>query len=149
MTTAQQLCAIHEAEEERSELIHGELFSVERGWWTHELVKSNINALLIRWLDSEHPGMVFAVSPFQLDDYNVLIPDVAYVSEIPEAHDETDLLNGAPEIAIEVISSESAARLSKKIGLYLSHGGKSVWTVFADEQKVWIHARGRATLFER
>jgi Uma2 family endonuclease len=113
------------------------------------VVKSNINALLIRWLEPEHPGIVFAASPFQLDDYNVLIPDVGYCSEIPDPHDDTDLLDGAPEIAIEVISSKSAARLSRKISLYLSHGGKSVWTVFPDEQKVWIHTQGRAAQFER
>jgi len=85
-------------------------------------------------LGPEHPGIVFSVSPFQLDDYNVLIPDVAYCSEIPGPHDDTDLLDGAPEIAIEVVSSESAARLSRKIGLNLAHGEQVRLGCFSDEQ---------------
>jgi Uma2 family endonuclease len=33
-----------------------------------------------------------------------------------------DLLQGAPDLAIEMVSSETAARLRTKIRLYLKHG---------------------------
>jgi Uma2 family endonuclease len=43
-----------------------------------------------------------------------------------------DLLRGAPDLAVEVVSSETAARLRTKIGLYLKNGSKAVWVVFPE-----------------
>lgn len=61
----------------------------------------------------------------------------------------TGLIRGAPEIAIEVVSSETAARLEEKIELYLAHGSKSVWVVFPEQRVVRIFsASGQARKFE-
>jgi Uma2 family endonuclease len=59
-------------------------------------------------------------------------------------------IQGAPEIAIEVVSSEPAARLENKIELYLSHGGKSVWVVYPQRRVIRIFdSAGGAKKFER
>jgi Uma2 family endonuclease len=59
-------------------------------------------------------------------------------------------LHGAPEIAIEVVSSETAARLEEKVGLYLAHGGKSVWVAFPQQRAVRIFdAAGLSKKFEQ
>jgi Uma2 family endonuclease len=62
----------------------------------------------------------------------------------------TDWLQGGPGIAVEVVSSETAARLEKKIDLYLAHGSKSVWVVFPEHRVVRIFdASNRSTKFEQ
>jgi hypothetical protein len=52
-------------------------------------------------------------------------------------------------VASEVVSSESASQLSRKVSLYLTNGSKSVWAVYPEEQKVWIYTPGHATEFHR
>ena len=58
---------------------------------------------------------------YQLDERNCLIagPQLSIASDriVPGS---TGCFQGAPELAIEVVSSESAARLEDKIELYLS-----------------------------
>ena len=62
----------------------------------------------------------------------------------------TGVFQGAPEIAIEVVSSESAARLEDKIELYLSHGSKSVWVVYPKKRVVRVFdVNGGAKRFEQ
>jgi Uma2 family endonuclease len=94
-------------------------------------------------------GRVFLETGFQLGPHAVLIPDLSYVSNDPGLPGFTGMIQGSPDLAIEVVSSGPAARLSKKIGLYLSHGSKSVWAVYPEEQKVSIHAVGGSTEFQR
>lgn len=50
----------------------------------------------------------------------------------------TGCIQGAPEIAIEIVSSEAASRLEEKTRLYLAHGSKSVWAVFPKDRIVRI-----------
>jgi hypothetical protein len=57
----------------------------------------------------QNPGWRFICeASYQLDNRNCLIPPGS-----------TGVFQGAPEIAIEVVSSEPAARLERKIRLYL------------------------------
>ena len=56
----------------------------------------------------------------------------------------------APDLAIEIVSSETAARLRTKIRLYLKHGGKAVWAVYPDERVIDLHsANGQITKLEQ
>jgi Uma2 family endonuclease len=62
----------------------------------------------------------------------------------------TGWFEGAPDVAIEVVSLEKASYLEKKIELYLAHGGRSVWAVFPEQQVVRIFsASGESRLFDR
>ena len=149
LVTVQEFLALPEIEGQRIELIGGEVVSMPSGGRPHEFVKSNINRLLIAWLLQNRPGRVLIETGFQLDEYNALIPDLSYVSKDPGVPGAAGAIQGAPDLAIEVVSSESAARLSKKVGLYLAHGSKSVWVVFPEEQKVWSYSPGQAREFQR
>jgi Uma2 family endonuclease len=60
-----------------------------------------------------------------------------------------DLPLGAPDLAIEVVSSETAARLRTKIRLYLRNGSKAVWVVYPEERLIEVHrAIGQVTILE-
>ena len=59
---------------------------------------------------------------YQLDERNCLIPDISLLSSGRIVPGRQEVFQGAPELAIEVVSSETAARLENKIELYLAHG---------------------------
>ena len=148
LVTVQEFLAIPEPEGERTELIGGEIVSMGQGGRPHEFVKSNINKLLLTWLLQTGTGRVLIETGFHIDEHNFLIPDLSYVSKDPGTPGDKRQIQGAPDLAIEVVSSEPASQLSKKVALYLSHGGKSVWAVFPEEQKVWIYTAGQAKGFQ-
>src|SRR5260370_27350609 len=130
LVTVREFLELPEAEGQRMELIGGEVVSIGRGHIPHEVVKSKINRVLTAWLLKNPIGEVFNESMFQLDAQNCLIPDVSVLrpGHIPPG--TTASIQRAPEIPIEVVPSETAAHLEKKIDLYLAHGSKSVWVVF-------------------
>ena len=86
---------------------------------------------------------------FQLDEHNSPIPDISLLSRGRGRPGSTGLIQGAPELAIEVVSSEAAAHLESKVALYLAHGAKSVWVVFPELRLVRIFdASGLSRKFE-
>jgi Uma2 family endonuclease len=149
LLTVQEFLALPESDDQRRELIGGEIFSMGHGGWPHECVKSNINRLLLAWLLQNRLGRVLVETGFQIGEPEFLIPDLSYVSNALALRGTKGQIEGAPDLAIEVVSSEPAARLLKKVGLYLSHGAKSVWVVYPEEQTVWIYSSGHATEFQR
>lgn len=149
LLTVHEFLALPESSDQRRELIGGEVFSMGYGGRLHELVKGRINRLLLAWLLQGQPGTVLNETEFLLDEHEFLIPDLSYFSKEPGEPGDRGHIQGAPDLAIEVVSSESAAQLSRKVGLYLSRGGKSVWAVFPEEQKVWVYSPGQAKEFQR
>lgn len=147
-TTFQEFVQLPEPDLEQIELIAGEVTAIGRGKFAHELVKSNLTHLLIVWLAENSRGELFVATMYQLDDCTALIPDVSVLFPGRAPANSTGWIQGAPEIAIEVVSSESAAMLEKKIELYLAHGGKSVWVVFPEQRVVRIFdAAGLSRMF--
>jgi Uma2 family endonuclease len=133
---------------QRMELIGGEVVTMGCGHIPHELVKSNLIEILAGWLAQNRIVKLFSETMFQLDDYNSPIPDVSVLLPARIVPGSTGLFQGAPEIAIEVVSSETAIHLENKIELYLAHGSKSVWVVFPEQRTVRIFsADGQARIF--
>jgi Uma2 family endonuclease len=80
-----------------------------------------------------------------VNDHNALMPDLSVLFPGRFSAGSTGWIQGAPELAIEVVSSEPAARLEKKVRLYLAHGGKSVWAVYPEEREVRVYDRTRVS----
>ena len=150
LVTVQEFLALPEPEGQRIELIGGEVASMSFGHIPHEVVKKNLTKILVVWLAHNPVGEVFVETMFQLDEYNSLIPDLSMLLPGRATPGLTGLFQGAPEVAIEVVSSETATRLETKIELYLAHGGKSVWVVFPEQRSVRIFdATGQSKKFEQ
>ena len=147
--TVEEFLALPESSDQRRELIGGEVFSMSFGKRRHELVKSNVCRLLLAWLFQNREGRVLFETGFRFDEQTFVIPDLRFFSKDFGLAGDLGHFRDAPDLAIEVVSSESAAELSRKISIYLAHGSKSVWTVFPEEQKVWIYTTGHATEFRR
>ncbi len=149
LVTVQEFLALPEVEGERLELIGGEIVSMPMSGQPHEVTKSNLVRLLILGLTQNPALRVFIESACQLDETNCLIPDISVLTSKRILPGGIGVFQGAPEIAIEVVSSETAARLEEKIELYLSCGCKSVWVVYPRRRVVRVYdSDGGATKFE-
>jgi len=145
--TVEEFLNLPEVEGGRLELINGEVVCMGLAAYPHEITKTNLNRLLTLWSVQNPPAMLFCETAYQLGGSDTLIPDLSIDSKriSPGA---TGVFQGAPELAIEVVSSETADRLEEKIELYLSSGSKSVWVVYPKPRTVRIFdASGGAKLF--
>jgi len=78
------------------------------------------------------------------------VPDLSVLGSERLKQRIEERFRGAPDLAVEVVSSETAARLKTKIELYLEHGSKAVWVVYPEARLVEIHsASGQVTKFKQ
>jgi len=139
LVTVQEFLQLPEPEGQKLELIGGEVVSVGRGGYKHEFTKANIIRAFAIWLAQNPSASLFSESMFQIDADTAAIPDISVFLSGPDTPENTEIMQGAPELAIEVVSSESAARLETKVRLYLARGSKSVWVVFPELRLVRIY----------
>jgi Uma2 family endonuclease len=150
LVTVQEFLQMPEPEGQKLELIGGEVVSMGRGKTPHEVVKKNLNKLLVVWLVQNPIAELFPETMYQLDEYNSLIPDLGIIFPGRISQGNMGWIQAAPELAIEVVSSESAERLEQKIELYFAHGSKSVWVVYPKQRVVWVFdANGQSRKFEQ
>ena len=138
LVTVQEFLHMPESEDTRMELIGGEVVTMPMSGQPHEVTKSNIIRVVTAWLLQNPALRLFCEAAYQLDDRNCLIPDVSLIAPSRIVPGSAGVFQRAPELAIEVVSSEPAARLERKIRLYLAHGGKSVWAIYPQERMVRI-----------
>ena len=151
LMTVDEFLKLPDIEEQRVELIQGAVTPMAGAGLVHEFVKGNLNEILTLWLSQRRIGRLFVETSYRVDEHDSLIPDLSVLSNdrlpVPVTN---DLPRGAPELAIEVVSSESAARLRTKIDLYLKHGGKAVWVVYPEQRVIEIHnANGQIRKLEQ
>jgi Uma2 family endonuclease len=150
LVTVPEFLQLPEPEGQRIELIGGEVISMPRAGYPHEITKSNLIMLLTPWALQNSGLRVGSETAYQLDDQSCLIPDVSLFAASRISPGTTGVIKNAPELAIEIVSSESAAQLETKIELYLAHGAKSVWVVYPQRRVVRIfNSAGGATKFDR
>ena len=139
-----------EPEGQKLELIGGEVVSMGRGKIPHEVAKKNLTKVLVVWLAQNPIAELFPETMYQLDKYNSLIPDLGVIFPGRLSPGSTGWIQAAPELAIEVVSSESAERLEQKIELYFAHGSQSVWVVYPKQRVVWVFDdNGQSRKFEQ
>jgi Uma2 family endonuclease len=137
--TIEEFLKLPEVEGEKMELIHGEVVSMAYAGFLHERVKSNLNKILVVWLDRHPLGQLFLETTYRLDGEEALAPDLSVLRNERLTPVTSELPLGAPDLAIEVVSSETAARLRTKIRLYLENGSKAVWVVYPEERLIEVH----------
>lgn len=128
-------------EDERVELAGGEIVRMGTAGARHEHVKSNIVHCLAAYTLDRPVGRVYVDTMFQLSETEARIPDVSLLlnEQIPSPLPE-GLFQGAPALAVEVVSSESAADLERKVELYLEKGSRSVWIVYPEQRIVHVYS---------
>ncbi len=117
----------------------------------HKLENARIQACVIRVLGNRLPGSAFCVAGptgFWLTPEVECIPDACVLRghRIKSMEVFDGSLRGAPDLAVEIVSSgESAAELERKIDQYLAAGTLVVVLVYPESRHVWLCRPGGET----
>jgi Uma2 family endonuclease len=125
----------------KDELLDGEHFHLPPADSTHSDIVGRLHVLLVRLIDGVKPRRVRVETGFKIGNRNWLIPDVSVMHE-----DQTrgKFFEGAPQIAIEVVSeSNSAHQIDLKRKIYLANGAEEVWVIYPKTQSAFVYREGR------
>lgn len=132
LLTLEQFEQLPQRDGVRYELRDGELVKMANAKAGHERAKFRIERSLIAYI-LQHPiGEIYSEASFALSPSRVCAPDVSFLrNELAANTDPDHIFQGAPDLAIEVVSdSESALDLRQKIQDYLDAGSKAVWAFY-------------------
>ena len=124
----------------RYELLDGELILVPAPRLTHQRISRKILTRLDSFVTENDLGEVFdAPADVVLSDFNVVQPDILFVSN-ERSHIMTDAnVQGAPDLVIEVLSPSTAQRdRTIKRDLYAQHGVPEYWQADEDARNVQV-----------
>jgi Uma2 family endonuclease len=90
-------------------------------------------------------GEVYMETGYRIGAKSWLQPDVSIEHA---GQPGGDYCEGAPALAIEVISqSNTAEQMQRKTQSYLMNGGKEVWLVYPKTERLWVFRQGHAEEF--
>src|SRR5215472_11661026 len=134
LLTVEEYAQLPEEETMRTELVEGEIVRMGDARFIHERIKANANKLLIAYILQNPVGEVFSESMYKLGMREGRIPDVSLLlTERLASQDRAGFLQGAPDLAVEIVSSESALFLERKINLFLANGCRAFWVAYPSE----------------
>ncbi len=137
--------------QERHELNAGELITMPPPKSVHILVALDILEALQAYLRQNPLGRAIPEAGYVLsrDPLTIRQPDVSVLSK-KRVRSSDDYFEGAPELAIEVVSpSDVAEGLQIKVDQYLRAGAKQVWVLYPKARRVHVyHADGSAAMFD-
>ncbi|MDI1482778.1 Uma2 family endonuclease [Polyangium sp. y55x31] len=129
-------------DEQAGEIVDGEWVPMTRGTWRHGELVLSIGFLLRLYVREQpgwsvsvaDPGVKLARNPDRLRG-----PDVAMVRKerVPTGKGVDGWLEGAPDIAVEVVSdSQSISEMTKKALEYIAGGSQMVWLVDPEPRRI-------------
>ncbi len=139
--TLEAFVALPEEDEHFLELVEGRIVREPRPQRPHGNVVARLCRILLDYGDA-HGGMATADVGFILrrDPPTVRGPDVAYLREDRGYGEPTGWYEGAPDLAVEVISPSNAAmEIQQKVGEYFDAGARQVWVVYPRTRTVVVH----------
>ena len=126
----------------KRELLDGEIVEVPMSFAhePHEIIKSRILGRLFLAAGEPRKFVVMAESLYRFSETVSLIPDISVLVNDRPSISAHGHMTYTPEIVVEVVSSESAERLFRKVNAYRSRGVKEVWVVLPHDAEVLIYA---------
>jgi Uma2 family endonuclease len=133
----------------KSELLDGELIQLPPAKLRHMDLATRLYHLLLEFVKSgafPHLGQVTIEYGYKLGRRSWVIPDVSITHP---NQTRGDYLEGAPLLAIEVVSeSNRADHLHRKLKKYLANGGHEVWVMYPDTRSVVVHHASQSNEFD-
>ena len=125
------------------ELLGGELIVSPTGF-QHGYTSSRLMAALVDFSLKHRLGLaVDSSTGFRLPNGDCLSPDASFVSKEhlrQQTGDTTKFFQGAPDLAVEVISPrENRRRLRQKLAEYFANGTRLAWLVNPKERTVLVY----------
>ena len=103
--TVQDYLAIPEDDENRYELIDGELYMAPGPSWDHQSGSFNLTLALGSFVSENRLGVIrYSPLDMYLSDVDVFQPDIVFISNERLGIIHPDGLHGAPDLVIEVLS---------------------------------------------
>lgn len=132
------------------ELSEGELITMPGPKSRHSLVAATVFEFLLNFLKQLATGRVLIEAGYVLsrDPLTIREPDISVLSNerILTTNDD-DYFEGAPELAVEIVSpSDSAQDLQVKVRQYLRFGAKQVWVLYPKTKSMEVHRSGVPTV---
>jgi Uma2 family endonuclease len=124
------------------ELDEGELLMEPSPALRHNLIRQRIALQLMQFVRSNHLGVVVEKMDFRLASDTVRNPDMAFITgeHLKNIDPDHSPINGAPALAVEVISPSNLAQDTlKKVRQYMAAGCRAVWVVYPALRLVEIH----------
>jgi len=147
LLTSEQYLALPEEFDQKGnrikdELIGGEIIKTPPPSRIHDLIKNRINKLLILYLNANPQIALETLVEIgaEVSKHDTFVPDVSVVRR-DRLGGEDRILRGAPDLAIEVVSSrDTATHLKSKVDAYLRGGSTTVWVVYPDSRSVMVYS---------
>ena len=130
-------------DDERWELLDGELLMVPSPNTAHQTVTGNLFIHLSIFVKERDLGRVF-VAPYDviLSPHNVVQPDVLFVPKERRSIVTADNVKGAPALVIEVTSPSTAARdRDSKRRVYAQNGVGEYWLADPSKRSISVMVR--------
>lgn len=136
----------------RTELVRGRVVREPQPGYEHGRIQVRIAEILRRHIRERGLEMVCVGNiGVIVSEATVRGPDVAVIrSERLPSPRHTGFLDGAPDLAIEIVSpSNTASQIQEKVAEYFSAGSRAVWVVYPERRTIAVHASARAATFLR
>jgi Uma2 family endonuclease len=128
-------------EDERFELIEGEIVVTAAKSVAHDRVKNALNLVFARAVPD---GLFVGVeSTLQLAEHILVEPDIAIISQSVYKGDPKSFARPRPEdvlLLVEVAVSSMTYDRDVKARLYARHGVREFWVIDANARITWVHA---------
>jgi Uma2 family endonuclease len=131
----------------RHEIIEGEHYVTPAPTTRHQRISGNLFYFVRCYLEIHPIGEVFA-APFDvlLSEFNILEPDLVYLSTERSHFLTSKNLQGAPDLVVEILSPSTKSRdLDLKRDVYERTGVDEYWIVDADRNVVDVYRRHDST----
>lgn len=143
LLTVEQFLALPEEQQFRKELLGGEVVEMGNAKAIHEIMKGLLCEALTLHVARTGTLFVLSESMFRVTANDACIPDVSVIRRDWLSDVDPDRrFPGAPLLAAEIVSSESATRVAQKIEIYLQGGAQAVWTFYPERKLMDIHYSG-------
>jgi Uma2 family endonuclease len=131
----------------RHEIIDGEHYVTPSPATRHQRISRNLLHLIQTYLDKNPAGEVFA-APFDalLSDFDIVVPDLLYLSNERARFLTSKNLQGPPDLVIEILSPSTKSRdMRLKRGLYERVGVREYWIVDPERNLVEVNRSDAGT----
>ena len=128
----------------RHEIIEGEHYVTASPATRHQRILLNLSYLMQAHLETSPTGEIF-FAPFDvlLSEFNVFVPDLIYLSRERSHLLTSKNLQGAPDLAVEILSPSTRSRdMRLKREVYARTGVLEYWVIDPDDDSVTVHRAG-------
>ncbi len=133
------------ADDERYELLDGKLVTSPSPREIHQYILGRLFLRLGAFIYGRNLGRIYC-SPFDvvLSETDVVRPDLLFVSSARASILTADNVQGAPDLAVEILSPVTAERDGTiKLDLYARYGVREYWIVDPDASTILLLRRVR------